>query len=64
MVGALALVVCEAIIIVRHHIFFEREFYERRLTLRNDQLSDERERAKKLEDKEVKSVLRAFRKGK
>ena len=40
--GAMALIILEAIIIVRNHIFFERDFYERRLALRNDQLEKHR----------------------
>jgi len=36
--GALALVLLEAIIIVRHHIFFERGYYEKILVQRNTEL--------------------------
>jgi hypothetical protein len=41
--GALALFLLQTIITVRHHVFFERAFYEQRLALRNDELADQRD---------------------
>ena len=38
--AATILVLIETIIIVRNHIFFERHWYEKRLTLRNDMIQD------------------------
>ena len=40
--AAMVLILLEVIVIVRNHIFMERDFYERRLTLRNDQLEKHR----------------------
>ena len=39
-VGAVILIVIEMIIITRHHIFFERDFYETRLTTSIDELHE------------------------
>ena len=40
--GAITLFLLEMIVAVRHHIFFERDFYEQRLKGQNDKLCESR----------------------